>query len=246
MKSNRMYRKGPTFLEYIEHKTGKSSGNWGVIQSDNILAESSLFAQVHKCNITVVWRSEGLWKLFQHTYSADPISITILYANVGSTLVNLAKPSEPVKFALRLCSSTSNRALPLYPNSPDWFESSIFLPDIPASQELTASLKSRRPKEHRFQAPVEVEGDLHPDSSGDESEITTSSWNNSFIDDDFSQRSGPPSLTPPEIARLQQNSLAIAPLSDMRSRRRIIISSSDDSQPLTASQGKQSGAPSSV
>ena len=248
----------PVCLEYIRHKTGKDSKNWGVIQSNNILAESSLFAQAHRCNITVIWRANGAWKLFLHQYSSQPSCITVLCARMSTALQNIARPLAPAHFVLRLSESSANRVFPIHPTSEDWFENACFTHDTPDSQDhvqqITAALEARpfdrSQREHPFQAPVVVDDGIAPDSPGDESEITTSSlYDNSFVDDDVSQSSGPPGCTPPSIAAIpkaqsHQNANVVAPLRIMR-RRRIVVSSDDESpsQPLTAPQGKQSGAP---
>jgi hypothetical protein len=263
-----MYPSGPTFLEYLKRKTRKdSSTNWSVVQSDNVLAESSLFAQTFQCNVTVVWRHRGLWKLFLHRYGPQEqcSGIIILCAKMGTTLVNLAPPKAAVQFALRLCESTTNRVFPLHPATDDWFQNSAFTLDTPDSQKQSREIEEaleqataqavrifpsfdRTQRDHPLQAAVLVEDNIAPDDSNDESVLTTSSFfNNSFVDDDISESSGPPRCTPPGIAAIpphvQQNINVVAPLRALVRRRRIIVTS-DDSQPspLTASQGKQADA----
>ncbi len=105
------------------------------MQSDNILAESSLFAQAWSCNVTVVWRCNGRWRLFTQQYSSDPHMIVVLCARMNAKLV---AESRDVPARLMLCDSHANRIFPIFPIDDEWFNSSTFLPEVPLSQDSRA------------------------------------------------------------------------------------------------------------
>ena len=74
---NPMVFGGKTFNEYLRYKKAAS---WDKIHQDHVLGEVSLVCQVWKLNIAVVWRHEGVWRVFVCIHGGASPILSVLYA----------------------------------------------------------------------------------------------------------------------------------------------------------------------
>jgi hypothetical protein len=245
VKNNPMVRGGKTFAEYLQTK-GVSS--WDKIAYDNVLGEITLCSQVWKLNIALVWRHDGLWRLFVATNGGASPILTVLYAK---TKVVINRDGEAL-----FETGSAGRFFPLealHPDGEEWFENALFTSAIPDSAPVDSfepikAFQKHIDREFHFQSVVTHEGFRSPDTI---SEITAEAaesdlWN-SFVDNDsVSQGSRP---TPDEIRAIPLpvivstiNESAKAALKPIVLRRKIVVTESqEESQHRAASSAYDAG-----
>jgi hypothetical protein len=231
VRSKPMVKGGRTFEEYLEYKNASS---WNVIPNDHVLGEMSLCCQVWKLNVALIWKRNGVWRLFVLTHGGASPVICLLYAR---TRVILQSDSQ-----LEFQCSDVCRFFPLHPLNDDWFSNELFIAAIPCSMqegeepEPIATFNAAVDKEFRFQSEVAVDGAASSDeSSVITADLSASQLMDSFVDDeDMSQ--GPLPI-PPEIAAIPLpliastiNSAMARPLHEIVRRRRRIVTSDDEDQ----------------
>jgi hypothetical protein len=230
VKDNPMVLGGKTFVEYLQ---AKGVNSWDKIAYDNVLGEVALCSQVWKLNIALVWRHEGVWRLFVATNGGASPILTVLYAK---TKVVVNREGEALFEA-----GSAGRFFPLEalrPDGDEWFENDVFTFAVPDSApvdtfEPIKSFQKIIDREFHFQSVVTHEGFRSPDTK---SEITAEAaeselWN-SFVDDEsVSQGSRP---TPDEIRAIPVpvivatlNDSAKAALKPIVRRRKIIHTESE-------------------
>jgi hypothetical protein len=239
-----MVRGGRTFNEYLTYKGAQS---WGEIANDHILGEISLCSQVWKLNIAVIWRHEGVWRLFISVNGGSSPILSLLYAKMKYVISTDGFP--------QFCASTASRFFPLLPTKDDWFLNEAFIASIPNSvpedepQEII-SFNRRVDKESLFASIVQTEGTV----SSDTSSIVTADYASELLMDSFldnesvSQGSLP---TPPEIKAIPLkkqcetvNVIASVPLHQITAirRKRVIYSDSSSSPPAGRQPPRPTGA----
>jgi hypothetical protein len=227
-----MVRGGRTFREYLTYKNASS---WNVIPNDHVLGEMSLCSQVWKLNIAIIWKRNGVWRLFVSAHGGASPVICLLYAR---TRVNLQSDGQ-LEFQ---CSDTC-RFFPLHPLDENWFSNELFIATIPCSMqegeelEPIVSFNAAVDREFRFQSEIGVDGEASSDeSSVITADLSASQLMDSFVDDeDVSQG---PLPTPPEIAAIPIakiastiNAAMARPLQEIiRRRRRIVVTSDEEEQ----------------
>jgi hypothetical protein len=198
-------------------------------------SKSSSSRQVWKLNIALIWKRNGVWRLFVQTHGGASPVICLLYAR---TKVNLQSDGQLEFQRGEVC-----RFFPLHPLNEDWFSNNLFTAAIPCSMqegeepEPIAAFNAAVDREFRFQSEVAVDGAASTDeSSVRTADLSASQLMDSFVDDeDVSQGSLP---IPPEIAAIPLpliantiNSAMARPLHEIvRRRRRIITSDEEDQQ----------------
>jgi hypothetical protein len=241
VKDTPMIRNGKTFQEYLAYKKVQS---WDKVGFDNALGEVSLCSHVWRINIALIWRHEGVWRLFvAPNGGASPI-ITLLFAR---TKVNLEGTDI-------FSQGSTNRFFPLIPTHDTWFDNEVFVPSTPDSIQVEqyppiVLFEKKIHKEFAFQSELHHEGSV---SSDEESEVTAdasqSALFDSFVDNtSVSQGSLP---TPPDIkeiplpAKVQAINKAMSlPLAAIR-RRRIVESDDEErcDKAGTANDGSAKGS----
>jgi hypothetical protein len=229
VKDTPMIRNGKTFQEYLDYKKAQS---WDKVGFDNALGEVSLCSHVWHINIALIWRHEGVWRLFVAANGGASPIITLLFARtkVDFQGTNIFSPGP------------TNRFFPLIPIEDTWFQSEVFIPSIPDSVQeeqypQIVLFEKKIHKEFAFQSELPHEGSVSPD---EESEVTAdaslSAIYNSFVDDSSVSQGSLP--TPQDIRdiplsiKVQAINKAMAmPLTVIRRRR--IIESDDEENPPT-------------
>ena len=224
-----MVRGGKTFNQYLEYK-GASS--WAKIPNDHVLGEISLCCQVWKLNIALIWKRNGIWKLFVCAHGGNSPILCLLYA---CTRVQLQITGQSTFEPGPTC-----RFFPIFALDDNWFDNDLFVATIPNSiqegeSEVIVEFNARVHREFQLQSVVAVEGNASPDeSSCITAELSASQLLDSFVDSDSVSQGDLP--TPPEIRAIPIQTIAntvnaamALPLQRITRRRRIIISESEGS-----------------
>lgn len=236
-----------TFNDYLERKKAPKN-TWDTMPEDHFLCTPSLVAQAWQLNILIIWKKNGIIKVFAlpHGPSDGPI-IPILFSADKCSLDSDGTPTV-VSFP------TANRFFPLSvceDKLDSWesvFTAESELPDSVQSTSfplVVASFVKKVDKEFAFQSTVMVDGPAHgKEVSGDESSERTidgmsersQTLMNAFINDDSDVSEGPPSFNPTlleldkEMAMRKLTEANVAMFRKMRKRR--ILDDDDEEVPL--------------
>jgi hypothetical protein len=102
---------GKTFTEYLAFK---GVDTWDKIAFDNVLGEMSLCSQVWKLNIALIWKHEGIWRLFVTTNGGAAPILTVAYSKTA-VAVNASGVTSFVP-------GTAGRFFPIEPLDADGME----------------------------------------------------------------------------------------------------------------------------
>jgi len=186
-----------TFNEYLVGKRCKPN-KWGAIPANHALGEPALIAQLFQLNLCVIWRVRKAWRMWTLPYGGSSPVLMVLFSSLSTSIQDSILTVSHVGEIPRFFS--------INPVVEDWENSSIFSESFPESQHGVADPIAFKvgDKEFAFQSKISVDGS--EDSQGS-SEVTTSSFFNSFVDEDEDIEQGllptPPEIKEANITRLQ-------------------------------------------